>query len=238
MNDRNARKFLAMKRVKQHVADNPLTPPNLAVTAEATALSTVITAVDTAASTQDSGAGAISGAVDSRLAGVQELRTLMRSLAKAARTLDATTHPDVAAKMRMSGTNSFGTLLTRAHVFKETLEPIAQAFTDLGAPATVVDELDDLIATVEAAGNRKFTGLDTRATGTVNIEAKVRLGMEHVRKLDAIFTQVYRKDPEKLALWQIAKRVTPYATGDESPTTPPDTGSGTGSGSETQPAGA
>jgi len=219
MNDRNTRKFGVMKRVKQFVTDNPFAPPNAAATTEVTALSGVITAVEIAASTQDSGSGTVSGAVDSRLAGVDELRTLMTSLAKAARTLDTTAHPDVAAKMRMYGTNSFNALLTRARVFKETLEPIAQVFIDLGAPATVVDELDDLIAAVETAGNLKFTGLDTQVSGTIDIEAKVRQGMEHVRKLDAIITQVYRKDPQVLAQWQIAKRVTPYVTGEEEPET-------------------
>jgi hypothetical protein len=58
--------------------------------------------------------------------------------------------------------------------------------------------------------------------------------MGHVRELDAIFTQVYRKDPVQLGQWKIAKRVTPY--GSAEPAQAPDPGSGTG-GSGTPPTG-
>jgi hypothetical protein len=37
--------------------------------------------------------------------------------------------------------------------------------------------------------------LDGQIGGTANIEAKGREGIDHLRELDAIFTQLYRKSP-------------------------------------------
>ena len=145
----------------------------------------------------------------------------MSSLAKAAKRLNPGAYSDVAGKMRMAGINSFAKLLTRALVFKETLAPNKQAFIALGAPANVDEELDDLITALQTAGDRKRAGLDTQIGGTLSIDAIAREGIQHVQQLDAIFTQLYRKDPVMLAQWNVAKRATPYAKGTASQTPDP-----------------
>jgi hypothetical protein len=227
MNDDIIRKHARMKRVKQHIQTNPINPPNLAVTAEATGLNTVITELEAAGVAQDGGFGAVSGAVDSRLAAIKDLRLLMSSLAKAARSLDKATYPDVAAKMRMGGINSFAQLETRALLFKETLAPIKQVFIDRGAPADVEEEIDGYIATMRGAGDSKLVGLDTQVGGTLSLEALARRGTRHIQQLDAMLTQIYRKDPVMLGLWRIAQRATPYSTSSApTPTPPPSEGGG------------
>jgi hypothetical protein len=154
MNKRNTRRLNAMKRVKQYVLDHVIVPAIPALTAESTALSAVITALDAASVAQDGGTGGVTGAVDERLAVAAELRSLMSSLAKAAKRLDKETYPDVATKMRMSGAGSFAQLNTRALLFKETLAPIKQKFVDLGASADVDEELDDLITALNGPDHR------------------------------------------------------------------------------------
>ena len=231
MNNQIIRKHARMKRVKQYVLDYALTPPVLAVTTEATALDSVITALEAAGVTQDGGFGAVTGAIDSRLAVVSDLRGLMSSLAKAARSLDKVTYPDVAAKMRMGGINSFAQLLTRALLFKETLAPIKQVFVNLGAPADVEQELDGYINALRNAGNSKLAGLDTQVGGTLSLDALARQGTYHVNQLDTMFTQIFRKDPVALGQLQIAKRATPYPASAPAQTPPPQSGEGT------QPAG-
>lgn len=195
-----------------------------ATATEAAALEVVKTALETAGSTQDGGNGSVTSAVGGRKVEAKQLRTLMLSLAKAARRLDPIAHPDVAGKMRMHNTDSYAKLLTRAHVFKDTLAPIKAEFVTLGAPADVDQELDDLITAVEAAGDRKYTGLDTQVGGTFSIEVKAREAIRIMQKLDAIFTQLYRKNPVLLGQWKVANRATPYSTGVEAapaaPTTP------------------
>ena len=234
MNKRTTRALARMKRVKQFVLDHAVVPPILALTAESTALSAVITALDNASAAQDGGTGAVTSAVDSRLEVVAQLRLLMSSLAKAAKRLDTATHPDVAGKMRMSGIDSFAELLTRALLFQETLAPIKQAFVDLGAPADVDEELSDLITALQAAGNRKSTGLDTQVGGTLDVAAQISQGGRHVQQLDAIYTQLYRKNPVLLGQWMVAKRATPYATNaPESAQPAPAPGSGSAPGSGT-----
>jgi hypothetical protein len=230
MNKRNIRKLARMKRVKKHCDDHAIVPANPAVTAEATSLGTVITEVEAAAVAQDGGFGAVASAVDSRLETEKELRQLMSSLAKAGRRLDKDAYPDVAGKLRMAGANSFPKLLTRALVFKETVTAAKAAFVALGAPAEVDVELDGLITALQSAGDDKISNLDGQIGGTLNIEAKIREGIAHVQELDAIFTQLYRKNPVMLAQWMLAKRATPYTTGPEEPVTggetnPPPVGS-------------
>ncbi len=225
------RNFARMKRVKKHCDDHATVPPNAAITAEATALGTAITAVETAAVAQDGGAGAVTSAVDSRLQTETELRQLMSSLAKAGRRLDKETYPDVAGKLRMEGINSFAKLLTRALVFKETVTTAKAAFVALGAPADVDEELNALITALQGAGEQKTSSLGTQIGGTLGIAAKIREGIDHMRELDAIFTQLYRKDPVMLAQWKIANRATPYATEPVGPTLDPVPGDGSGSGS-------
>jgi hypothetical protein len=229
MNKRNTRALARMKRVKQFVLDHAIAPAIPALTAESTALGTVITALDAASVTQEGGAGAVTGAVDTRLDVAEELRLLMSSLAKAAKRLDKETHPDVAGKMRMGGIDSYAELWTRALLFKETLAPIKQAFVDLGAPADVDEELNALITALQTAGNRKSTGLDTQVGGTLDIQAKAREGIRCVQQIDAILTQVYRKDPVMLGQWMVAKRATPYATNTPSEPEQPAPAPGSGS---------
>jgi hypothetical protein len=230
MNKYSVRTQARMKRVKQFCADRLAEAPNPAVTDGATALDTVITDLQAAGVRQIGGNGSTASAVHHRHGVVNDLRRLMASLAKAAKRLDPDTYPDVAGIMRMRGAyDSFPKLLTRALLFQETLTPIKAAFVALGAPADVDVELGDLITALQGEGTRKITGVDTQVNGTFSIKAKVREGVRCMQQLDAIFTQLYRKDPVLLAEWKVTNRATPYARA-ATAAPAPDPGSGDSSG--------
>jgi hypothetical protein len=192
MNNREMREIAKIRRVKQHILDHVITPPIPALTAESTALTASLTQIEALAESQAEGFGAVSGAVDHRLVVVDDLLNLMRSLSKAAKVLDKDDHPDVEAKMRMGLPKGFEELLVKANLFHSTLQPIEAEFIALGASATVAADLQALITQLEGASDLKLTGLDTQIGGTTGLGLAIREALKHVRKLDAIFCQVYR----------------------------------------------
>jgi hypothetical protein len=207
MKDRNRRELGAMRRIVQHKEEPTVVPANPAAEAEYTAIENAITQAEAQDLNFESGKGTVSGAVDQRLVAVYDLLSLMRSLSKASKVLDAATHPDVATKMRMGAIGNLQELLTRAHVFHTTLEPIKAAFIALGASATVAEDLQAKITAVESMRTLKLTGLDQQIGGTAGVTATVRAGMKRVRKLDAILCQIYRTNAVALAQWKAACRV-------------------------------
>jgi hypothetical protein len=206
MNDYIRREIAKLRRVVQFGEDHPPVPANPAATAEYTGISTTLTNLDALKENQESGQGTVSGAVDQRLAAADDLLKLMSSLAKAAKVLDAATHPDVATRMRMGGITSFEQLLTRANVFHSTLQPIEAEFIALGASATVAEDLQAKITAFKGAGDLKLSGLDTRIGGTQGLKLTVREALKRVRKLDAILCQLYLRDGVLLAQWKAASR--------------------------------
>ena len=227
MNNQLLRDAAKLRRVKQFGDDHPNAPANPAAEAEYTAIGNAITQFEEMAEAKDEGSATFTGAVRQRLTVVDQMLNLMSSLAKAAKVLDAATHPGVAAKMRMSGINNFEELVARANLFHSTLQPIEAEFIAMGASATVAADLQALITAVQGAWDQKLTGLDTQIGGTADLKQVVKAALKRVRKLDAILCQLYRKDPVLLAQWKAARRT-------ESPPITSGTtgggGNGTGSG--------
>jgi hypothetical protein len=220
------RETAKLRRVAQFGEDHPLDPPNPAAAAEYTGVNEAIADVEAMAENQASGSGTKAGAVDQRLAVVDGLLNLMSSLSKAAKVLDKTIYPDVASKMLMGKFNSFEQLLAQANVFHSTLAPIEAQFIALGAPATVAADLQGMINALQGAGDLKFTGLDLQIGGTAGLKHAVGEGLQHVRKLDAILSQVYRNNPVVLAQWKAARRTERSSTAATAPEAAAVAGSG------------
>lgn len=221
-----------MKRVKQFGADNPLTPANALVTAELLALSATITLLEMLAGNREQSTGTFRGASMARKFAAKMLRDGLGKLSKVSKTLDVETYPDVAAQMKMGERGSYQDLADFARSVITVVEPIKQVFIDHGAAVTVVEDLEARLATFDAASGRKFTGLNSQVGKTRALTLAARDGMGHVRKLDAIFSQLYVENPELDAAWKSAKRLQKVNVVDSSePTeTPtPDPGSGTSS---------
>ena len=206
MNDYVRREFAKMRRVVLFGEEHPLDAENPAAATEYEGVARAVSQIARFGEDQISGKGMVSGAVTQRLLYVDDLLSLMSSLAKVAKVLDTAAYPDVAAKMRMGGIKNFEQLITRAKLFRSTLEPIEEEFITLGASPTVAADLQAKIIRVQGAWDLKLSGRDLHIGGTAGLAAAVREGLKHVRKLDAILCQIYRADPVLLAQWNAARR--------------------------------
>ena len=226
----------SMKHTKQFVLDHPITPAIALVTSTATALGTSITTIETMAGTRTEGTGTFHGATEERQFAKTQLHNALSALSAVSKTLDKATHPDVAAQLKMSHSgNTYQSLLGFARAAVAIVEPKEQVFVDHGAPATVVEDLEALITALEAASNRKLTGIDSQVGKTAALAAAAKIGMLHVRKLDSILSQLYKGNVELYTAWKAAKRQQRTLSDEEEATTPP-TGGGSGSGTQTVPA--
>ena len=228
MNDYIKREFAKMRRVLLFGEEHPLDPENAAATAEYEGVTNAVLRIENFAENQVAGKGTVSGAVSQRLLYVDDLLSLMSSLAKVAKVLDSAAYPDVAAKMRMGGIKNFEQLITRAKLFRSTLQPIEAEFITLGASPTVAADLQAKIARVQGAWDLKLTGRDLHIGGTAGLTIAVREGLKHVRRLDAILCQIYRADPVLLSQWNAARRTERAHKAAQEPTETPDSANGSG----------
>ena len=200
-------KLNAMKRVKQHVLDHAIVPANAVVTATATALGNSITTIETLDGGWDQGKGTFHGAVEERQFAKQQLRNALSALSLVSKSLDKAVYPDVAAHLKMGNhRNTYQGVLAFARAAIAIVEPMKQVFIDHGAAATVIEDLQALITALETAGNRKATGLSSRLGKTAALKAEARAGMLLVRKLDGIFSQLYKNNVELYTAWKAAMR--------------------------------
>ena len=223
--------YNAMKSVRQFVLDHPIIPANAAVTTTATALGASITRIETLDGGWDQGKGTFHGAVEERQFAKAQLRDALSALSLVSKSLDKVLYPDVAAQLKMGHhRDSYAGVMAFGRAAVAVVEPIKQVFIDLGSPATVVEDLEALIAALDAAGNRKVTGFSSRVGKTAALVAEAKVGMNLVRKLDGIFSQLYKNNVELFTAWKAAKRQEQDLPSEEQ-TPAPGSGSGTGNGS-------
>ena len=197
----------AMKRVKQFVLDHAITPANTVVDATATALGNSITTIETLDAGWDQGKGTFLGAAEERKFAKKQLRDALSALSLVSKSLDKAVYPDVASHLKMGNhRNTYQGMLAFGRAAIAIVEPMKQVFIDHGAIATVIEDLQALITALETAGNRKSTALNSRVGKTAALKAEARAGMLLVRKLDAIFSQLYRNNVELYTAWKAAKR--------------------------------
>jgi hypothetical protein len=195
-------------RVLDFTEENPLTPANAIATALITQLNNTTTALGGQAVAQDLAFGTVHGAIVDRRLVKQDLVSALKDLGETARALDPAEHPGLAAEMRLGRTGgNYGALLVRARAIHSALVPVKEAFVEYGSPATVDADLMALITAFEAATQRKNDGRAGHVGGTAGIEAHCKSGVIIVRKLDAIFSKVFKSDPVKFAAWKAARRV-------------------------------
>ena len=206
MNNRQRFQYNAMTRARQCVLDHPITPANPLVTAEVTGIGNALTRIDALESQRSVGTGTKNGAVEEKQILRDRLVEELRDLAGIARGLDKVTYTGVAAKLRVRST-TYGSVLNLARTAIATIEPIEAVFVARGAAATVLEDLEAMIAALLQAVGRKYTGLDSQTGKTAALPEAFREGMEHLRVLDTILSKVYKNDPDRYNAWKIAKRL-------------------------------
>jgi hypothetical protein len=201
------------------------------VTTTATALGTSITKIETLDGGWDQGKGAFHGAVAERQFAKAQLRDALSALSLVSKGLDKALYPDVATQLKMGNhRKSYAGMAAFGRAAVAVIEPIKQVFIDLGSPATVVEDLEALIAALDAAGNRKVTGFSDRVGKTAALIAEAKVGMSLVLRLDGIFSQLYKNNVELLTAWKAVKRQEQDLPSEEQ-TPAPGSGSGSGTGS-------
>lgn len=149
------------------------------------------------------------------------LRRELSALSQVSKTLDKAVYPDLAAQLKMGNhKNSYQGMLAFGRAAVAIVEPVKQVFIDHGSATTVIEDLEARIAALDAAGNRKSTGLGSRMGKTAALRAEARIGMSYIRKLDSVYSQVYRNNIELYTAWKAAKRQQ-QPTQQEEPSTPP-----------------
>ena len=219
----------AFKRSHQYITANPLTPANPIAVAAATVLGTSIATVETLDGARLNGNSTWRSAAEECRLLKKDLRGKVGDLSRVAKTLDKTAHPDVAAQLKMGRRDSYADVIALAINTVAVVTPIQAVFIERGAPATVVEDLQDAIDALNAALGRSSGGRGTRIGKIVELKNALRTGREQLRIPDGILSYALKPSPGLLAEWKAAKRVFRRKRAEEPVETPGggDTGSGT-----------
>ena len=196
-----------LKRVAQFAIDHPLTPPIPAATNAFDAVNHAITRVQALDSTRLHGHGKFRGAAAERQVLRKILRSTLSDLSRVSKTLHKTEHPDLAAQLKMGRLNTYAELLALARNAITVITPILSVFIDHGAPATILQDIQDQIDDLVAAGGRSFSGRGTRIASNADLRVAIRAGMEQVRILDGILSLRLKSTPGLVAEWKAAMRL-------------------------------
>jgi len=229
MNDTLQFGLNGLKGVKQFGEDHPLTPANAVATAAFTGVSNAITSIETLDANRLNGSSTSRGASEEK----QLLRKLLRSqvsdLSRISKTLDKTTHPDVASQLKLGPSGSYAAMVTLANNAVTVVTPIKTVFIDRGAATTVIEDLQASIDALEAAIDRRLGRKGKRIGSNADLQAALRAGRAHVAVLDGIMRIAHKNSPGLLAEWKAAKRMQRRQPAEA--TVPPPSGGGGGSGS-------
>jgi len=116
--------------------------------------------------------------------------------------------PDFTALARSTASLSGLPLVRAARAMATALAPHTQALTAGGLPANAVEELAAAANAVEAAITARRTARSNRVIATAGVKHELKQGREAVAMLDAVATKLLAGQPELVAGWRQAKRVT------------------------------
>jgi len=229
MNDTLQFGLNGLKGVKQFGEDHPLTPANAVATAAFAGVSSSITLIESLDSNRLNGSSTSRGASEEKQLLRKQLRSQVSDLSRISKTLDKTTHPDIASQLKMGHPTSYADLITLANNAVTVVTPIKAVFVDRGAAATVIEDLQASIDALEAATDRRLGGKGKRIGSNADLQAALRAGRAHVAVLDGIMRIAHKNSPGLLAEWKAAKRIQRRQPAEV--TVPPPSGGDGGSGS-------
>lgn len=169
-------------------------------------LASVITLVKQLARDQVSNRGNVSVGAEARAQKAEELRGVLRIIARVAQKLDPAGFPNVAELFQTPKRDSYQSLLATARAFERDMAPIKEEFArQLSAP--FVDLLPDLITQFETGTARKHAALNEQVTSTRAMHAAAMEGVALVRALDPIVRVALRGNNAQLTAWKLASHV-------------------------------
>lgn len=169
-------------------------------------VSGVVEELDGHAAAQASGRNAARQSTAGKAAVRAALREDMEIISRTARAMSLVT-PGLAERFRLPRKANHQTLLETARAFLGDAEPLKAEFLRHSVPERVFRDLAANIAAFDAALNGQYTGSESSVTAVAAIDAGIDLGMNAVRRLDAIVRNRLGEDAASLAAWESARHI-------------------------------
>jgi len=115
--------------------------------------------------------------------------------------------PAVQEKFQLPDADDDQTLLAAGRLFGRDAKEFQKEFVGHGLPATVLADLEALVSRFAEAIAECDAGRDEHTAARAGIESAIASGLDAVRKLDVLVTNVLRDDPMAMAVWQRDRRV-------------------------------
>jgi hypothetical protein len=228
MNSVETRRYEMLVRVRDFGVAKSGQFPSSTVGGQAfAAVAAAVASLNEHAAAHLSGRGSAREGRASKAVAREALRDDLDAIVRTARAL-ALDMPGLDDKFRAPRGSGDQAVLSAARAFIRDATPLAQAFISHDMPADFLEDLAADIREFEDATREQEAGKDTHVLARAAIEAAMELGLDAVRRLDAVVPNRLRNDDAALATWERARRVE-YRSGrarGETPAPPPVTDTG------------
>jgi hypothetical protein len=174
------------------------------------AVSTAVDRLGANVTAQATGEGTAREGAISKAAAREALRQALEAIARTARALDA---PELAGKFRLPSVRNDHELTTTATAFAEHAAPLRAELVDHGLPKTFLADLESALEAFQQASRDRFDAREAGASARAGIDTALESALTAVSRLDAVVANTLRDEPELLAAWTAARKVTRVRAG-------------------------
>ena len=170
-------------------------------------LSQVVASLETHATSQTSQRNEAKKNTTAKTAAREALRDSLGALQRTARVL-ALQNPGLENSFRLPRKMTDQSLLTAARAMAATAAPLVAEFIRHELPTDFLTKLNAQIAAVEVTITNRSEARSAQVTATASIGQTVEQGALLVQRVEALVRNKYGNEPQVLAAWDTARRVT------------------------------
>ncbi len=175
------------------------------------ALTQVVTSLETHATSQTSQRNEAKKTTASKTAAREALLATLAALQRTARVL-ALSDPGLENSFRLPRKVTDQALLTAARAMAAKAAPLSVQFIRHEMPADFVAKLNAQIAALEETITTRVEARSAQVTATASIGQQIEQGLALVQRLEVVVQNKYASEPQTLAAWETARRVTKART--------------------------
>lgn len=172
-----------------------------------TTLTQVVASLATHATSQTSQRNEAKKNTTAKAAARETLLASLAALQRTARVL-ALADPGLEKSFRLPRKVTDQSLLTAARAMAATAAPLAGELTRHELPADFVTQLSAQITALEETITNRSEARSAQVTATASIGQTVEQGLEIMQRLGALVRNKYGTQPQVMAAWETARRVT------------------------------
>jgi hypothetical protein len=176
-----------------------------------TSLTQVVTSLETHATQQTSQRNEAKKSTASKTAAREALLTSLAALQRTARVL-ALSDPGLENSFRLPRKVTDQALLTAARAMAAKATPLSAEFIRHELPADFLPKLNAQIAALEDTITNRSEARSAQVTATASIGQTMEQGLALVQRLEVLVQNKYASEPQTLAAWETARRVTKART--------------------------